>query len=185
MESETMFNADVYCQTLLHRLWKTAQNKRRGMLTSGVVLIHGNTQPHSAALTQQLLAQFNGMLSIIHNTAQIWCRVFFTCFKRWRYVWENSTYAPKKIFKLLWKPISPWWRQPSIKRVLANSSTGMINSPVFMVIMLKNNFVDCTFVIKSFWYVHLSLIFTPPEVEKIAHIHFNGPISYVFPWWLW
>jgi histone-lysine N-methyltransferase SETMAR len=35
------------------------QNKRRGMLTYGVVLLHDNAHPHTAAYTQALLEHFN------------------------------------------------------------------------------------------------------------------------------
>ncbi|XP_039291117.1 WD repeat-containing protein 13-like [Nilaparvata lugens] len=39
--------------------WRgTVQNKRRGMLTSGVVLIHDNARPPSAAVTKRLLDEF-------------------------------------------------------------------------------------------------------------------------------
>jgi histone-lysine N-methyltransferase SETMAR len=57
MEPGTTINADVYCQTL-RRLRRAIQNKRRGMLSSGVVLIHDNARPHTAAVTRELLAQF-------------------------------------------------------------------------------------------------------------------------------
>jgi histone-lysine N-methyltransferase SETMAR len=45
----------VHCQTLK----KAIQNKWHGMLTSGVVLLHGNVYPHTVACTQALLEQFN------------------------------------------------------------------------------------------------------------------------------
>jgi transposase len=35
------------------------QYKRRGMLTSGVVLLHDNARPHTAARTRALLEHFN------------------------------------------------------------------------------------------------------------------------------
>jgi hypothetical protein len=35
------------------------QNKRRGMLTSGVVLLHDNARPHTAARTRAQLKHFN------------------------------------------------------------------------------------------------------------------------------
>lgn len=57
MQPGTKINAAVYCETL-RRLRRAIQNKRRGMLTSGIVLIHDNARPHSAAATQRLLQQF-------------------------------------------------------------------------------------------------------------------------------
>ena len=40
-------NARVYCDTL-QRLRRAIQNKRRGLLSSGVVLLHDNARPHTA-----------------------------------------------------------------------------------------------------------------------------------------
>ncbi|KFM80042.1 Histone-lysine N-methyltransferase SETMAR, partial [Stegodyphus mimosarum] len=57
MQPGTTINADSYCETL-RRLRRAIQNKRRGMLTSGIVLIHDNARAHSARVTQRLLQQF-------------------------------------------------------------------------------------------------------------------------------
>ena len=57
MPQGTTINSAVYCETL-KRLRRAIQNKRRGILTSGIVLIHDNACPHSAAATQQILKQF-------------------------------------------------------------------------------------------------------------------------------
>jgi histone-lysine N-methyltransferase SETMAR len=50
-------NAGVYCDTLkkLHRVIHT---KRRGMLSWGVLMLHGNACSHTAATTQNLIATF-------------------------------------------------------------------------------------------------------------------------------
>ena len=53
----TTINAAVYCETL-KKLRRAIQNKRRGMLSRGIVLIHDNARPHTAAVTQELLASF-------------------------------------------------------------------------------------------------------------------------------
>ncbi|XP_046407890.1 histone-lysine N-methyltransferase SETMAR-like [Ischnura elegans] len=45
MEPGTTITAAVYCETL-RRLRRAIQNKRRGKLTAGVVLIHDNARPH-------------------------------------------------------------------------------------------------------------------------------------------
>jgi len=58
MEPGTTINAAVYCDTL-RRLRRAIQNKRRGLLTSGIVLLHDNARPHSAGLTKNLLRQFH------------------------------------------------------------------------------------------------------------------------------
>ncbi|XP_035230245.1 histone-lysine N-methyltransferase SETMAR-like [Stegodyphus dumicola] len=53
----TTINADSYCETL-RRLQRAIQNKQRGMMTSGIGLIHDNARPQSTRVTQQLLQQF-------------------------------------------------------------------------------------------------------------------------------
>jgi hypothetical protein len=50
-------NAGVYCDTL-KKLHRAIQNKRRGMLSRGVVMLHDNARPHTAAATQDLIAKF-------------------------------------------------------------------------------------------------------------------------------
>uniref|UniRef100_A0A1B6H603 Mos1 transposase HTH domain-containing protein n=1 Tax=Homalodisca liturata TaxID=320908 RepID=A0A1B6H603_9HEMI len=57
MQQGTTITKESYCETL-HRLRRAIQNKRRGMLSSGVVLIHDNARPHSANVTKQLLQKF-------------------------------------------------------------------------------------------------------------------------------
>jgi hypothetical protein len=49
--------AGVYCDTL-KKLRRAIQNKRRGMLSRGVVMLHDNARPHTAAATQDLIATF-------------------------------------------------------------------------------------------------------------------------------
>jgi hypothetical protein len=41
------------------KLRRAIQNKRCGMMTSGVVLIHDNARPHTAARTRPLLKRLN------------------------------------------------------------------------------------------------------------------------------
>jgi hypothetical protein len=42
----------------LTKLRRAIQNKRRGMFTHGVVLLHDNARPHTAAQTQALIMSF-------------------------------------------------------------------------------------------------------------------------------
>ena len=58
MQQRTTITKEVYCETLCH-LHRAIQNKRRGMLSSGVVLIHGSAWPHCANVTKDLLKKFN------------------------------------------------------------------------------------------------------------------------------
>ncbi|KAJ4436885.1 hypothetical protein ANN_17017 [Periplaneta americana] len=57
-------NRETYCQTL-KKFRCTIQNKRRGMLTDGVVLLHDNARPHTARDTQNLISKF-GWKQIYH-----------------------------------------------------------------------------------------------------------------------
>jgi histone-lysine N-methyltransferase SETMAR len=55
-------NAGVYCNTL-QKLRCAIQNKRRGMLSQSVVMLHDNARPHTAAATRLIVTfgweQFN------------------------------------------------------------------------------------------------------------------------------
>ncbi|KAJ4427362.1 hypothetical protein ANN_24982 [Periplaneta americana] len=57
MPKGTTINANRYCETL-RKLQQAIQNKRRGMLSRGVVLLHDNARLHIAASTRELLDQF-------------------------------------------------------------------------------------------------------------------------------
>jgi histone-lysine N-methyltransferase SETMAR len=59
MQQGTTRTSQIYCETLtkLHRAGHTEQ--RRAMLTSGLVLLHDNVLPHTAARTGTLLESFN------------------------------------------------------------------------------------------------------------------------------
>ena len=50
-------NAAAYCDRLT-RLRRATQNKRRGILSRGVYLLHDNTRPHSVHITTALLEKF-------------------------------------------------------------------------------------------------------------------------------
>jgi hypothetical protein len=50
MKQGTTITSEVYCETL-KKLRRAIQNKRRGMLTYGVVLLHDNACPDTAAPT--------------------------------------------------------------------------------------------------------------------------------------
>ncbi|KAJ4452248.1 hypothetical protein ANN_03766 [Periplaneta americana] len=54
-------NADRYCETL-RKLRRAIQNKRRGMLTAGVVLLRDNARPHTARRTAAVLTEFEWKL---------------------------------------------------------------------------------------------------------------------------
>ncbi|GFV62110.1 histone-lysine N-methyltransferase SETMAR [Trichonephila clavipes] len=53
MQQGTTINAAAYCATLT-KLRQTIQNKRRGLLMSGVLLLHDNARHHSATKSDQI-----------------------------------------------------------------------------------------------------------------------------------
>lgn len=57
MQPGTTINEAVYCEAL-QSLRRSIQNKRRRMLSFGIILIHDNARPHTAGVTQRLLEQF-------------------------------------------------------------------------------------------------------------------------------
>jgi transposase len=57
LPKSTAINAASYSETLT-KLRRAIQNKRRGMLTRRVVLLHDNAWPHTAAQTQALITSF-------------------------------------------------------------------------------------------------------------------------------
>jgi hypothetical protein len=62
MQQGTTIMSEVYCKTLtkLHRA--SHSEKRCGMLTYSVVLLHDNAHPYTATRTQPLLRHFNWKL---------------------------------------------------------------------------------------------------------------------------
>jgi hypothetical protein len=56
MTQGTTINADVYCETI-SKLRQAIQNKRQGLLSSGVLLLHDNAQQQTATWTRQLIEQ--------------------------------------------------------------------------------------------------------------------------------
>uniref|UniRef100_A0A1B6DDI6 Mos1 transposase HTH domain-containing protein n=1 Tax=Clastoptera arizonana TaxID=38151 RepID=A0A1B6DDI6_9HEMI len=58
MERGTTITSEVYCETLKW-LRRAIQNKRRGLLTCGVVFLHDNARPHTARRRSALLEKFD------------------------------------------------------------------------------------------------------------------------------
>jgi histone-lysine N-methyltransferase SETMAR len=58
IQQGTIITSEVYCETL-EELYRVIRNKRRGMLTPVVLILHDNARPHTAARTRALLEHFN------------------------------------------------------------------------------------------------------------------------------
>lgn len=57
LEKGRTVNAEYYCD-ILDKLRRAIQNKRRGKLSRGVLLLHDNARPHVAAITKGRLKSF-------------------------------------------------------------------------------------------------------------------------------
>jgi [histone H3]-lysine36 N-dimethyltransferase SETMAR len=57
MDPGTTINSDKYCNTL-RKLRRAIQNRRRGMLSEGITLLHDNARPHVSRQTQGLISDF-------------------------------------------------------------------------------------------------------------------------------
>jgi histone-lysine N-methyltransferase SETMAR len=58
MQQGTTIMSEVYCE-MLKKLHRAIQNKRRGMLTSGVVFLHDSAHLYTAGRSRALLEPFN------------------------------------------------------------------------------------------------------------------------------
>jgi transposase len=58
MAPGTTIMSEVYCETR-NKLQRSIQNKWRGMLTKGIVLLHDNARHHTTAHTNALIKLFN------------------------------------------------------------------------------------------------------------------------------
>ena len=60
------------------------RQKRRGKLSSGIVLLHDNTRPHTAAATKRLLKRFRWeVFDHSPSSARTWLPVIFISFFVW------------------------------------------------------------------------------------------------------
>ena len=65
------------------------QNKRRGVLSSGIVLLHGNTRPHTAAATKRLLKRFRWEVFDHPSSTRTWLPVISISFLVWNGRWRT------------------------------------------------------------------------------------------------
>jgi hypothetical protein len=62
IQQGTTITSEMFC-AMLKKPCRVIQNKRHGMLTSGVVLLHNSACLHTASRTQTLLEPFKWELS--------------------------------------------------------------------------------------------------------------------------
>ena len=74
----TTLNSAVYCE-MLKKLRRVIQNKRRGMLSATILLLHDNARLHPAAQTQALITSFRWeQMDHSPHTTLIWRQVIIT-----------------------------------------------------------------------------------------------------------
>jgi hypothetical protein len=59
MQQGTTITSEVYCMQNSKKLHRAIQEKRCGMLASGVMRLHDNMHPYTAACTRAMLEHFN------------------------------------------------------------------------------------------------------------------------------
>jgi hypothetical protein len=113
VQQGTTVTSEVYFETLkiLHRAF---QNKGRGMLTSGVVLLHDNTYLHTAPHTWALQEHFNWVLLDQPPYRPDFTLSDYHLLPTWRTGWDPST---STIVRNWWKVSTRVWahrRQTSL-----------------------------------------------------------------------
>jgi hypothetical protein len=83
MQQGTTITPEVYCETL-----SAIQNKRHGILTYSIVLVHDNALLHAAARTRALLDHFNWEL-FDHHPYSPDLRATVTCLPTRRTGWDH------------------------------------------------------------------------------------------------
>ncbi|XP_035231708.1 histone-lysine N-methyltransferase SETMAR-like [Stegodyphus dumicola] len=133
MQPGKTINADSYCETL-RRLQRAIQNKRRGMLTSGIVLIHDNACPHSARVTQRLLQQFQWDIFEHPPYSPDKAPSDFHLFLELKQ-WLGGKRFQNDVELKLSQLTSNHWRGHFMKRVLQSLFTDMTNASIVKVVM--------------------------------------------------
>ena len=59
LETGSTVNSERYSDMLINKLKPAIRNKRRGLLSEGVLLLHDNARPHTAAHTIQTLQKLH------------------------------------------------------------------------------------------------------------------------------
>ena len=108
----TTINSAVYCETL-KKLRHAIQNKRRGMLSATILLLHDNARPHSAAQTQDLITS-SRWKQMNHPPVQPWFGA----------KWFSPLLTPKDVpgRQAIWRPQWP----ERCSAVVANIAGGRI-----------------------------------------------------------
>jgi hypothetical protein len=82
MQRWTTITSEVHCQ-IQKILRRVIQNKRRGMLSCGVVLLLDSAHPRTAARTRALLEHFNWELFDLHHQLTSSDYHLFTYLRNW------------------------------------------------------------------------------------------------------
>jgi hypothetical protein len=92
----------------LKELRTAVENKKLGMLTSGVVLLHDNACPHTLLAPEHCLSISSGSCLTTFLTALMSFGVTTICLPAWRTGWDHSASA---IMSSWWKVSKHGWAQ--------------------------------------------------------------------------
>jgi len=134
MAHGTAINADRYCETL-KKLRRAIQNRRRGMLTKGVCLLHDNARPMSPVKPLLSWVSLDGTSSPTHPIVWTWHPVTTTCFLSWKNIWPEGTSATMTRWKLWSNASSTTWQRAGMTWAYKNCLCTYKNASTEMVIM--------------------------------------------------
>jgi hypothetical protein len=172
MQQGTAITSEVYCETLKKKLCRDIQNKRRGMLTSGIVLFLDNAHLHTAAHTRVLQKHFNWELFDHPPYSPDTLRVTITCLPTWKTGWNHST---STIMRSWWKVSKRGWahrRQTSLTEAHKNLFPDMTSVTIPAVTTLRIAYVYMYFLYIIIFFFIACFVNSSPEVTfLIAPVH--------------
>jgi hypothetical protein len=140
MQQGTTITSEVYWEILLKNcLGPTIENKRRGMLTYGLVLLHGSARPHTARPTRALLEHFSWECLTTLLTALILLRATTTCLPAWRTSWNHSASTVMRSWGKVSKRGWAHRRQTSLTQAYKNLFPDMTSASIPAVSTLTSS----------------------------------------------
>jgi hypothetical protein len=126
----------VYCKTL-KELCGAIQNKRHGMLTSGVVLLHDNAHPLKVLTLEHCwsISTRSCLITLLTTLISLWATI--TCFPTWRTGCDHNT---STIMRSWWKGSKHGWAhkwQTSLTQAYKNLFPDMKSASIPVVTKLR------------------------------------------------
>ena len=134
MTTVTTVNADRYCETLT-KLRRAIQNRRRGMLSKGVSILHDNARPNAALQTVTLLQRFGWNIITHPPYMRTWPPVTSTSFRSWKNICPECASTTTTRWKMQFNASSTAWRWTGMTWAYQNYQYAYRNASVEMAIM--------------------------------------------------